>query len=116
MGNSFHFSTITQFLSFNFTTHNSNALFCVQQSVGILPLVFLVMALVVMTVDGQGSYVDKWEPFDIKNNPQVDVYESSYSQFGPPSKPLVGTIYEYIARPGARLQRINAYKTFYKFY
>lgn len=74
------------------------------QFFGIVALLFLVPCFLAMPIDSQREYVDKWEPFDIKNNPHVDRYESSYSKFGVPSDSLVGTIHDFIApRPASRI-------------
>ncbi|KAI9564946.1 hypothetical protein GHT06_008687 [Daphnia sinensis] len=87
------------------------------QALGIVTLLFLVLCVLVTPAISQREYVDKWEPFDIQNNPHVDRYESSYNKFGLPSDSLVGSIHEFIApRPLAReIRRNGLHKKFHNF-
>lgn len=87
------------------------------QFLGIVTLLFLMVLCVLVTpAYSQQEYVDKWEPFDIKNNPHVDRYESSYNKFGVPSDSLVGTIHHFIApRPAREIKRNKLHKKFHNF-
>lgn len=72
-------------------------IYFIQQCFSVIGLILLVFyASTPTTCQQHQPYVDKWEPFDIKNNPQVDKFESSLTQFGALNS---GTIYEFAARP-----------------
>lgn len=66
------------------------------------------------TCQQQRPYVDKWEPFDIRNNPHVDKFESSLTQFGVAnlaSGSLAGTVQAFAA-PTTNTKRVKkSYKT-----